>query len=70
MNIQNLQAGRTQLLYELGEVEYEKRLLLNRLDELTSDYNSKITALQSIESEIDDLANNIKNENSIEKNDE
>jgi len=56
MNMQNLQAERTQLLYELGEVEYEKRLLIERLEELKSDYDNKIDSLKSIEFKIDTMS--------------
>ncbi len=68
MNIQNLQAARTQLLYELGEVEYEKRLLIRRLHELDIEYDKKISALQSIESEIDETLNNAADKITLEKN--
>ena len=54
--MQNLQAERTQLLYELGEVEYEKRLLIERLEELKSDYDNKIDSLKSIEFKIDTMS--------------
>lgn len=55
MNIQNLQAERTQLIYEFGEIEYEKRLLIQRLTQLKLDYETKMDSLKAIESQIDEV---------------
>lgn len=53
MDIQGLQAQRAQLLYEFGEIEFERRLFIQRLTQLDADYDSKLKEIQLVESQLD-----------------
>lgn len=74
MDIQQLQAARAQLVYEFGEIEYEKRLHVERVQYLEQQYTAKLSELQEIESQIDKFDNSIEqfknNEFYSEKNTE
>lgn len=74
MDTQQLKATRTQLMYEFGEIEYERNLHIQRLNYLDKQYESKISELQEIESQIHKISQSIekfgKSELYIEKNDE
>lgn len=59
MDIQQLQAARTQLIYEFGEIEYEKRLHVERVQYLEQQYTTKLSELQDIESQIDKFGDSI-----------
>lgn len=63
MDLQQLQATRAQLLYEFGEIEYEKKLHTQRLKYLEDKSIEYINKLQEIEEEIDNF------DEKIEKND-
>lgn len=73
MDLEGLQAQRTQLVYEFGEIEYERSLHVQRLKVLDKEYESKISELQEIESQIHKISQSIekfgKSELYIEKND-
>lgn len=74
MDLQQLQATRAQLIYEFGEIEYERRLHVQRIQFLEQQYNLKVTELQEIESQIDKVTQSLQNfansEFLNEKNDE
>jgi phage-related minor tail protein len=53
MDLQQLQATRAQLIYEFGEIEYERRLHFERIKFLDDEYNRKVSELQQIETEIE-----------------
>lgn len=53
MDIQGLQAQRAQLLYEFGEIEFERRLFIQRLTQLDADYDTKLKEIQLVESQLD-----------------
>jgi hypothetical protein len=41
------------LIYEFGEIEYERRLHFERIKFLDDEYNRKVSELQQIETEIE-----------------
>lgn len=49
MDIEQLQATRAQLIYEFGEIEYERKLHAQRIVYLEEQYNQKLIELQEIE---------------------
>jgi hypothetical protein len=53
MDIEQLQAARAQLVYEFGEIEYERRLHVQRVQYLEQQYNQKLAELQEVEAELD-----------------
>jgi len=53
MDLQQLQATRAQLLYEFGEIEYERTLHIQRLRYLEEQHGVKLAELQKIESTIE-----------------
>jgi hypothetical protein len=55
MDLQQLQATRAQLLYEFGEIEYERSLHMQRLRYLEEQYNIKLNDLQKIEQTIENF---------------
>ena len=55
MDIQGLQAQRAQLLYEFGEIEYERRLFIQRLTQLDTEYDTKLKEIQEVENEINSI---------------
>jgi hypothetical protein len=62
MDLQQLRATRAQLLYEFGEIEYERTLHIQRLRYLEEQHGLKLTELQKIESAIENFS-----EENIEK---
>ena len=62
MDLQQLRATRAQLLYEFGEIEYERTLHIQRLRHLEEQHGLKLTELQKIESAIENFS-----EENIEK---
>lgn len=56
MDLQQLQATRAQLLYEFGEIEYERTLHIQRLRYLEEQHGIKLDELQKIESTIENFA--------------
>jgi hypothetical protein len=55
MDLQQLQASRAQLLYEFGEIEYERNLHTQRIKYLEEQYNRKVDELQRIEETIENF---------------
>lgn len=74
MDTQQLKATRTQLMYEFGEIEYERNLHIQRLNYLDKQYESKIQELHEIELQINDMNQSVEKtgmpELYIEKNNE
>jgi hypothetical protein len=56
MDLQQLQATRAQLLYEFGEIEYERTLHMQRLRYLEEQHGIKLSELQNIESTIENFS--------------
>lgn len=55
MDLEQLQATRAQLLYEFGEIEYEKTLHIQRLNYLEEQSRLRISELQKIEGKLDEF---------------
>ena len=74
MDIEQLQATRAQLVYEFGEIEYERRLHVQRIQYLEQQYNQKLAELQEVEAQLDRFNQSLQNfaDSGIlsEKNDE